>query len=152
MRKIYKTTKKIKTCANCFIEYEGRRNQKYCSSYCRWKAWDKRNPRIKLQEENHGQDRINHSRMLSDVCFISFKPMGNQNLSYEVTIMKCKHGITQEYCWLCKGNKSVDEPMEGHTLRNVLDAWAHEERVYYHRWENPRVTYGAVIYRVNIDE
>ena len=23
--------------------------------------------------------------------------------------MKCKHGITEAYCWLCKGNKSSED-------------------------------------------
>lgn len=39
-----------KTCPNCNEVFTGRRNQKFCSKYCRFKYWADRHPRIKTEE------------------------------------------------------------------------------------------------------
>lgn len=43
-------------CRYCSIEYTPKRDwQKYCSSNCRVKAWDKDNPRVKQGVKGNGR-------------------------------------------------------------------------------------------------
>ncbi len=45
-----------KTCPNCGEVFTGRRNQKFCSKYCRFRYWADRHPRVKSEEMATGEN------------------------------------------------------------------------------------------------
>ncbi len=41
-----------KTCPVCDADFRGRKNQVYCRTACKWKAWDHRHPRMGIAKKN----------------------------------------------------------------------------------------------------